>query len=426
MVRTFSHLVRTGTRLLARDDGSIAATFALALVPMVGLMGVVVDYSHASNVRASLQATLDAALLAGARDGSTSWANVATNYFQANVQTKGSTVATPVFQLDQNRGYTASVSASVPTDFTGLMGVNSVNVNVSAAASVTASSGNYYCVMALNQSAQAALSLNGNASIVVTAPKCVVQVNSNNQDAVDTTGNATINSVENCFVGGFRTVGNASIAPQPDPSCKPVPDPFASYPRPAAAYGPCDFTNFSLSGNKTVVLQPGVYCGGMRFSGPVNVTFQPGVYVVRDGAITETGGSFTGTGVALFLTGAGAGMQLSGQASWHIVAPTSGTLAGFAIFLDPSGPSGLAANSSMLSGQSELYFEGIVYFPQQQVTVSGTAVAFAPSPYTSYIGDTLSFVGNGELIINNDVSLTAVPIPTALMVQTGGKLVLTQ
>ncbi len=50
----------------------------------------------------------------------------------------------------------------------------------------------------------------------------------------------------------------------------------------------------------------------------------------------------------------------------------------------------------------------------------------ATSPYTLFIADTLRFVGNGELIINNDTSKTAVPIPTALMVQTGGALALSQ
>ena len=99
---------------------------------------------------------------------------------------------------------------------------------------------------------------------------------------------------------------------------------------------------------------------------------------------------------------------------------------GFAIFLDPDGPSGLAGTTSPLSGQAELYFEGIVYLPKQEITVSGTASAFAPSPYTSYIGDTLRFVGNGDLVINNDTSLTALPLPTSLMVQTGGRPILTQ
>lgn len=404
--------------------GSVAPMFALAIVPLLGMVGAAVDYSRANDARAAMQAALDAALLAGAHDGSTNWQQVATDYFNANVQAKGASVGTPSFGLDANRAYKASVTGTLPTMFLGIVGAPAIALDVTAAAAVANTSGNYYCVMALNPNAQAALQLTGNASININAPKCVIQVNSRDNDAVDMTGNAYIRSVKNCFVGKMRTVGNSSVTPAPEPSCVPVPDPFASYPRPAV--GGCDFTNYQLSGGKTVTLQPGVYCGGMTFSGPVNVTFAPGLYVILDGTITESGGTFTGNGVTFFLTGRGASIQLSGQADWHIVAPTGGPLPGFAIFLDPNGPTGLAGEFSSLSGQAELYFEGIVYLPQQQVTVTGNAVAFAPSPYTSYIGDTLRFVGNGELIINNDTTKTALPIPTALMVQTGGRLALTQ
>ncbi len=408
------------------EHGAVTHIFALALVPIVAMVGAAIDYSRANNLRSQLQATLDLSLLAGARDGSTNWANVATDFFSANVQSKGGAVATPTFTLTQNRAYAGTVTAVVPTDFLGVMGISAINISASALATAASTSGGYYCVLALSPNAQAALQLTGNSTIKITAPKCVLQVNSKDGDAVDLTGNAYINSVENCFVGGLRTVGNSSISPAPDPACKPVPDPFAAYPRPVV--GPCDYTNFKLSGNKTMTLQPGVYCGGMDFNGPVNVTFAPGLFVIKDGVITETGGGFTGQGVTFFLTGSGASMQLSGQADWHIVAPTTGAVGmpGFAIFLDPNGPSGLVATTSTLSGQSQLYFEGVVYFPQQQVTVSGNAEVIATSPYTSFIADTLRFVGNGELVINNDTSKTSVPIPTALMVQTNGRIALTQ
>jgi hypothetical protein len=329
-----------------------------------------------------------------------------------------------VFQLTSTRAYTGTVTAKVPSNFLGVLGVSNIDIKVTATTTVPPSTGGYYCVMALNGSAEAALQLTGNASIKITAPKCVIQVNSNNSRAVEMNGNTWIKSVENCFVGGISTVGNSTIAPAPDATCKPIPDPFASYPKPAV--GGCDYTNYQLSGNKTVTLQPGVYCGGMNFSGPVTVTFAPGLFVIKDGIISESGGTFTGNGVSLFLTGLGASIQLSGQADWHIVAPTSGPLPGFAIFLEPSGPSGLAGTTSSLSGQAELYFEGIVYLPKQEVTVNGNASVVAPSPYTSYIGDTLRFVGNGDLVINNDTSLTALPLPTSLMVQTGGRPILTQ
>jgi len=408
--------------LLARTDGAVMPMFTLSLIPLVGLVGAAVEYSRANDVRTGLQQTLDMALLAGARDGSTNWTTVATNEFNANLRSKGANIATPTFSLDANRAYTGSVSASLPTQFLKVMGITSIGIGAQATAAVTNTTGAYYCVMALNPSAPAALQLTGNASITINAPKCVIQVNSSSYDAVDLNGNTTIKAVENCFVGATRTVGNSSVAPAPDQTCTPIPDPFSSYPRPTV--GGCDYTNYKLSGNKSATLQPGVYCGGMDFSGPVSVTFAPGLYVIKDGTISESGGSFTGNGVTFFLTGQGASMQLSGQADWHIVAPANGPLPGFAIFLDPHGPSGLAGTASSLTGQSELYFEGIVYLPQQQVTVTGNAMAYAPSPYTSYIGDTLRFVGNGELVINNDTSLTQLPIPTALMVQTGGRMAL--
>jgi Flp pilus assembly protein TadG len=417
-----SRITRAFERFTASDDGAVMHIFALALVPIVAMVGAAVDYSRANNLRSQLQSALDSALLAGARDGSTNWTNVATSFFNGNVQAKGGLVVSPSFTLTQDRAYMGSVSAEISTNFLGIMGINKINVGVSAIASV-GSTGSYYCVMALNQTARPGLQLTGNASITITAPKCVMQVNSNSFDAVDLNGNTNIQSIENCFVGGTRTVGNSSISPAPDATCSPIPDPFASYPRPPV--GQCDYTNYKLSGNKNATLSPGVYCGGMNFSGPVNVTFSPGLFIIKDGVVSENGGSFTGQGVSFFLTGSGAAMQLSGQADWHIVAPTDGPLPGFAIFLDPNGPTGLPASSSSLSGQSELYFEGVVYLPQQQVSVTGNASMVAPSPYTSFIADTLTFVGNGVLVINNDTSKSKLPIPTALMVQTNGRLALT-
>jgi Flp pilus assembly protein TadG len=412
-------------RITADDEGSVMPMFVLSLIPVLGLIGAAVDYTRVSNVRTSLQVSLDAALLAGAQDGSTNWTNVAVNSFNANVQASGASIATPTFSTTANRAYTGSVSATVPITIARLLGIPSVNVGVQGTATAKSSSGNYYCVMALNQTAQAALQLTGNASIQITAPKCVVQVNSKDLSAVTLNGNTTISTQGNCFVGGLQKVGNSTISPAPY-ACKSIPDPFANYPRPVV--GPCDYTNYQLSGNNSVTLQPGVYCGGMNFSSNVTVTFAPGLYVIKDGAMTETGGSFTGNGVTFFLTGSGASLQMSGQANWHIVAPTAGSngMPGFAIFLDPRGPSGIPANSSRLSGQAQLYFEGVVYLPGQAVSVTGNGQAYAPSPYTSYIADTLSFVGNAELIINNNTSLTSVPIPTALYVQTNGTLAKTQ
>jgi hypothetical protein len=213
-MRIYSRIKQLCVSFSNRDDGSVLPMFALSLVPIVGMIGAAVDYSRANSLRSQLQATLDSALLAGARDGSTDWANVAANFFNANVQPRGSSVSTPSFTLTEDRAYRGTVSAAIETNFLGVMGIRTINVGVSAIASVGSTSGSYYCVLALNQTAQAALQLTGNATILITAPKCVLQVNSNNLDAVDLNGNTSINSVENCFVGGYKQSAIRAFRPR--------------------------------------------------------------------------------------------------------------------------------------------------------------------------------------------------------------------
>jgi Flp pilus assembly protein TadG len=408
------------------SNGTIAPTFAVAMVPILALIGTAVDFSRANNVRSTMQAALDAAVLAGARDDTANWAQTASNVFTGTFQAKGSSGAAPTFVLNGDGSFSGSVSASLPTDFLGTFGISAVTVNAQSTAMVAPTSPqSEYCLLALNLSAGPAVQISGNGDITISAPSCVMQVNSNSSDAVDLSGNATVATTDNCLVGGLHTSGNSSMSPHPDAVCKTLPDPFVNYPRPIV--GACNYTNYSLSGNQTKTLSPGVYCGGMSFSANVNVTFSPGLYIVKDGIVQESGGSsFTGNGVTFFLTGKGAGIQMSGNANWHLVAPTSGSLAGFVIFLDPNGASGAPAASSQLSGNSELYFEGVVYLPKQQVTITGNAESFAPSPWTSFVADTLVIAGNGKLVINNNTSLTNVPIPAGLKMRTGGRLWLMQ
>jgi hypothetical protein len=68
-----------------------------------------------------------------------------------------------------------------------------------------------------------------------------------------------------------------------------------------------------------------------------------------------------------------------------------------------------------------MFFEGVAYFPQQALTLSGGSQAHSAAPYTSYIADTITINGNGTLVINSDPTQTAVPIPSALKVTWNGQ-----
>src|SRR5262245_56942750 len=82
-----------------RDDGHVAVTFALTLVPLLLSVGAAVDYSRGNQARTSLAAALDSAVLAAAIDGTSDWQTVATRTFNGNVDLKGSTIGTLTFWL---------------------------------------------------------------------------------------------------------------------------------------------------------------------------------------------------------------------------------------------------------------------------------------------------------------------------------------
>jgi Flp pilus assembly protein TadG len=58
-----------GCRLLGDEGGAVALVFALLLVPMLGAVGLAVDYQRVSSARQFLQSQVDAAALGGAGAG---------------------------------------------------------------------------------------------------------------------------------------------------------------------------------------------------------------------------------------------------------------------------------------------------------------------------------------------------------------------
>ena len=55
-------------RFLSDRHAGVAPVFALAIVPIIGLVGAAVDYSRGNAVRTAMQASLDATALMLSRD----------------------------------------------------------------------------------------------------------------------------------------------------------------------------------------------------------------------------------------------------------------------------------------------------------------------------------------------------------------------
>jgi Flp pilus assembly protein TadG len=158
-------------------SGATAPMFAIALLPVVTAVGAAIDYTRANAVRASLQAALDAGVLAGAQTGSSSWSDTALKVFNGNLTAKGMTASTPVFSADTSSGtYTGSVSKLVTTSVLGMVNIMTLNVQVKAVA--LAGEPDHSCILTLDKGQPTShVSLNLNGAPIINLSGCSIRSN---------------------------------------------------------------------------------------------------------------------------------------------------------------------------------------------------------------------------------------------------------
>ncbi len=136
-----------------------------------------------------------------------------------------------------------------------------------------------------------------------------------------------------------------------------VTDPLSSLTAPTPA-GSCT----SLTINSSTTIGPGTYCG-MNVNSGVTVTLNAGTYIFEGGV--NVGGSLVGTsGVTLYMTGSSQ-LNINSGSTVQLVAPTTGSLAGIAIWE----ASGDTAEINIDSNSSSEY-QGAIYAPTAQLTLN--------------------------------------------------------
>jgi hypothetical protein len=165
-------------------------------------------------------------------------------------------------------------------------------------------------------------------------------------------------------------------------------------------------------------LSPGCYTGmnQFKFNGG-SYHLNPGVYYLNGTDFVATGGTITGTGVTIILTGTTPGqVSMNGNAILQLTAPTKtipasgstpavpgtcGVFGGvdscaFAKMLLMQSPN--AANSTsanVINGSATSSFDGSIYFPKQEVKLSGTSGV--QTKCAMVVARRVSFEGNADL-----------------------------
>ena len=123
-----------------REDGTTAILFALALLPIIVMFGFAMDIQRAQSVKSQIQATADAAALAGARqyyDGGDTAEAVARAYFENAMAaiSHGATCANPTIETDDETGsVSVAANCSVETTISGIIGTEKIALNSAATA----------------------------------------------------------------------------------------------------------------------------------------------------------------------------------------------------------------------------------------------------------------------------------------------------
>lgn len=411
---------RRSLRAFLRDDGgNFAMTFGLVVFPVLFLTGLAVDYSEIQRERWRLQETADASAFYAVKEMEKAGQTEsrlkleAKNVVLSNFDVGGDVVV----ELDKTANtLMVELTTQYEPTFLKLMHPAPVPIRVVAEVGFGAQYTGAKCFMSLSETGKGVLNLNGNA--VVDARSCGVHVNSNSADAVDLNGNGTkIVAKNNCFVGGVQS-GESRIYPPPEETCYVLPDPFDEVQTPTV--GNCNYTDFKVGGNRTVTMSPGVYCGGISIGSGAKVTFSQGLYVIKNGEFQTTGNAtLVGDGVTFYFTGNDIALNFSGGTTFSFkamnvtqaTAAEAPTMAGFVIFFDPLSD---LSETSAFSGNSNTYFEGILYFGRRDVTVNGEGEINTGSPFASLIANTITLNGNGLIYFKVTDGYTGLPIPDEL------------
>ncbi|MCG6857877.1 MAG: Tad domain-containing protein [Salaquimonas sp.] len=401
-------LVRT---FLSSKRGNFAVTFAVSIIPILYTAGIAVDYAMIQRERWRMQDTADSSALYAVKElekaGKTENDLLADadDVVESNFTIEGNVDVS----LDTKSNHlTVHLTKEYQPTFISLFHPDPVTIGVLAEVAYNEVYTGAKCFMSLSETGKGVLNLNGNA--IIDAPTCGVQVNSKSSDAVDLNGSGTeITAQSNCFVGGVQS-GLSRIQPPPEDYCPVLPDPFDEYPLPTV--GTCKYYDLKINANQNVTLEPGVYCGGLSIGSGAHVFFKPGLYTMKNGVFKTTGGAYLwGDGVTFFFTGDDIAVSFSGGTTFHFVAMATGPLAGFVFFFDPDSDTSLA---SSFAGNSDTYFEGILYFGRRNVTVDGEGSVNTASPFSSLIGNTITLNGNANIHFAVEPGYSKLPVPEEL------------
>ncbi len=424
--------VRAKATSLGRDEVGTVAMYAVAVPVFAGVVAVSAETGNFYRVKRQMQNAADAAALAGSVDAvngksiSTITADAQyeaqRNGFRNGVDNVSVTVNSPpksgpnvgaqgAVEVIITKGSQSFIFGNALNAFLGESG-NSLTLRSRSVAAkgtftksgqttttttTTTTTSNEACMVALTPNAEQGISFTSFNNLTM---DCTVASNgtstSNNSGAsiyMASFNNATFHKGSATSNAGIWTRGSfyatsynhltadSTLTNQTTT----LVDPYASLPTPSP--GTCSHTNYAPSGQSSVTLYQGTYCGGLTISGVNNVYFTAGTYYIANGDLYITSVNNIScsncvdgqSGVTIVLTQTTGrssdigGFKISSDNNVTLSAPPSGPYKGVLVYQDRNAPAGTMTSTSRiftLSSLNNAKLSGAIYFPNNRIDIS--------------------------------------------------------
>lgn len=451
-LRGWRNLIRT---FIDDRRGGFGVLLAVALPAMLGAGALAVDGGRIYQQRGVLQSAADSAAIASATElriassDSRRIAAVALSYVasklgvdappmqpapavstasagDAGPQTTTASLTTPQGAVVEVTtiydGAKSSVEVrlreQVATMVARYMSEQMIQVDVSATAKMMGAAP--LCMVALDETSTQTLWLQKWSK--ATGNGCAIYSNSSSPSGLQVDGSSSLTATKICSV---TVPQKTNSTPQPVACPALRPDPL-SYRHALPVGCPSSLPPLVISGNVTMTLPPGFYCGGIIVKDNATLTLSGtsgapgGIYVmggdliVKDNAVLKMADS--SAGAAFYFTGAKSRFVFDDDSTVSLTAPRTGELAGFLFFEDPGrANSGAAPLNYDITSKKVSQLLGTIYLKNGVLRIDldtkGAGAIADKSAFTVVVTRRVQLKDGPNLVLNSNYAATSVPVP---------------
>ncbi len=407
-------MLKAFKKLWKDDRGNVLIIGGAALPMLVGAAGLATDTIQWALWKRQLQRAADSAAIAGVYDrvqnnNTDGTADVVDHDLELNQHTNiGLEAGFPVVSFPADNGdltdqvrVTLAVRKSL--SFSSLFLDEAPLVQAAATAASTPGTDDY-CVVSLESTTKSGILASGSAEVIM---DCGMITNSVASNAAAAQGSGGVTATVIAAAGGIQQSNNWNVGKY-DPYVPAEDDPYGTLtPDAADSHNNCaiNFGTITGSNGSGTHYPPGCYSG---------INIQPsrtayldgsGTFYINGGSVNVQGTLIATPGVTIILsntdqstTATIGSFDMNAQAVLNIDAPTTGKWSGMAIYQDrravDNSPTGtLSSNSpNKINGGSAGQIQGVLYFPNQQLTYNGGGNTNATC--TQFVIKRIVFTGN--------------------------------